>query len=228
MARPKGQLRNSREVLVAAAVENFTALGYHGTSMRDIARTAGVTVASIYHHFASKQEILQEVMIRTITDVLGATRTALEEANADGRTSPSEQLEALVDAWMIFHTTRQAEALIGASEIRSLDEGGRAVVVGHRDEQEALFRSVIDEGVRAGVFATSYPREAARAIIEMGYSVASWYRIGGELSPEEMSVRYRELARGTVRDTTLTGTAKAPARKPAGKPAVRRSAAGKR
>lgn len=227
MARPKGQLRNSREVLVAAAVENFTTLGYHGTSMRDIARTAGVTVASIYHHFASKQEILQQVMIRTITDVLGATRTAVEDAVAAGRTSPSEQLEALVDAWMIFHTTRQAEALIGASEIRSLDDGGRAVVVGHRDEQEALFRSVIEGGVQAGVFTTSYPREAARAIIEMGYSVASWYRIGGELSPEEMSVRYRELARGTVGDTTLARARTTP-RKPAAKKAPARKAPAKK
>lgn len=203
MARPRGQLRNSREVLLAAAVENFTALGYHGTSMRDIARTAGVTVASIYHHFASKQEILQHVMIGTITDVLGATREAVDAAVAAGATTPTEKLEALVDAWMIFHTTRQAEALIGASEIRSLDEAGRAIVVGHRDEQEALFRSIIDEGVASGAFATSYPREAARAIIEMGYSVSSWYRLGGELTPEEMSVRYRELARGTVGDVTL-------------------------
>lgn len=209
MARPRGQLRNSREVLVAAAVENFTVLGYHGTSMRDIARTAGVTVASIYHHFASKQEILQHVMIGTITDVLGATRQAVDVAVAAGATTPTEKLEALVDAWMIFHTTRQAEALIGASEIRSLDEAGRAIVVGHRDEQEALFRSIIDEGVATGTFATSYPREAARAIIEMGYSVSSWYRLGGELSPEEMSVRYRELARGTVGDVTLR---KAPVR----------------
>lgn len=203
MGRPRGQLHNSREVLVAAAVENFTALGYHGTSMRDIARTAGVTVASIYHHFASKQEILQHVMIGTITDVLAATRTAVDRAVAAGATTPTEKLEALVDAWIVFHTTRQAEALIGASEIRSLDDAGRAVVVGHRDEQEALFRSIIEEGVAAGVFATSYPREAARAIIEMGYSVSSWYRLGGELTPEEMSVRYRELARGTVGDTTL-------------------------
>ncbi|MDQ6523448.1 TetR/AcrR family transcriptional regulator [Nocardioides sp. LHD-245] len=212
MARPKGQQRNSRDVLVAAAVENFTALGYHGTSMRDIARTAGVTVASIYHHFPSKQDILQHVMLGTITDVLAATRTAVAEAVAEGRTGPTERLEAVVDAWVVFHTTRQAEALIGASEIRSLDEAGRAALVAHRDEQEALFREIIEDGVRDGAFATGYPREAARAIIEMGSSISSWYRLGGELSPEEMSVRYRELARGTVVDTSLTATGSSGAR----------------
>lgn len=203
MGRPKGTLRNGRDVLIAAAVQNFTARGYHGTSMRDIAGAAGVTVASIYHHFASKQEILQQVMVATMTDLLEATRRSVEEAVVAGRDTPTGKLDALVDAWLIFHTTRQAEALIGASELRSLDEDGRARVVGLRDEQESLVRSIVDEGVAQGVFATSYPREAARAIIEMGYSVSSWYRLGGELTPEEMSVRYRELARGTVIDTTL-------------------------
>lgn len=203
MGRPKGTLRNGRDVLIAAAVQNFTARGYHGTSMRDIAGAAGVTVASIYHHFASKQEILQQVMVATMNDLLAATRQSVEAAVAAGRDTPSGKLEALVDAWLIFHTTRQAEALIGASELRSLDDDGRARVVGLRDEQEALVRSIVDEGLAQGVFATRYPREAARAIIEMGSSVSSWYRIGGELSPEEMSVRYRELARGTVVDSTL-------------------------
>ncbi len=205
MARPRGGVRNGREALVAAAVANFTTLGYHGTSMRDIARSADVTVASIYHHFASKQEILQHVMIGTMSDLLASTRAAVDAAVAAGATTPSEKLEALVDAWMLFHTTRQAEALIGASEIRSLDDAGRAVLVGHRDEQEALFRAIVEEGVATGAFTTRYPREAARAIIEMGSSVSSWYRVGGELSPEEMSVRYRELARGTVGDVALRG-----------------------
>lgn len=205
MARPKAGTRNGREVIVAAAVENFTTLGYHGTSMRDIARSAGVTVASIYHHFASKQEILQHVMIGTMSELLAATRSAVDAAVAAGATTAPERLDALVDAWILFHTTRQAEALIGASEIRSLEEAGRAVLVSHRDEQEALFRSIVEEGVADGAFATRYPREAARAIIEMGSSVSSWYRLGGELSPEEMSVRYRELARGTVGDGTLRG-----------------------
>lgn len=203
MARPRGGVRNGREALVAAAVANFTTLGYHGTSMRDIARSADVTVASIYHHFASKQEILQHVMIGTMSDLLASTRAAVDAAVASGATTPSEKLAALVDAWILFHTTRQAEALIGASEIRSLDDAGRAVLVARRDEQEALFRAIVEEGVAEGAFATRYPREAARAIIEMGSSVSSWYRIGGELSPEEMSVRYRELARGTVGDGTL-------------------------
>jgi AcrR family transcriptional regulator len=166
--------------------------------MRDIASDAGVTVASIYHHFPSKQDILQEIMVQTMTDTIAMTRSALVAAE----NVPSVQLEAVVRAWTLFHTTRQKEALIGASELRSLDDVGRKLVVMLRDEQEAIFREVIDRGVSLGDFQTPFPREAARAVINMGYAIASWYRAGGSISPDQMAERYSDLALGTVRHHT--------------------------
>lgn len=186
--------RGGKDVILDAAVDNFQRLGYHGTSMRDIARDAQLTVASIYHHFPSKQRILQDIMVRVLSDVIALTRSALLQAG----TSPADQLEAVMRAWILFHTSRRSEALIGASEIRSLDDVGNRLVVALRDEQERMFRDVVDRGVGAGEFTTPYPREAVRAIINMGYSVASWYRLGGELNPEEMADRYAVLALGAV------------------------------
>lgn len=129
-------------------------------------------------------------MVAALPDALNRTRTALAAAGDD----PRSQLRALVVAWLRFHTERQAEALIGASELRSLDPAGRRVVVGLRDEQEALFRAVIAQGRTAGIFTTPYPTDAARAIITMGYAVASWFRPSGPLSPEELGDRYALLA----------------------------------
>ena len=198
MAQASVRTGNGRANLLDAAVGNFTRSGYHGTSMRDIARDAGVTVASIYHHFPSKQEILQEIMAGTMRDVIALTRKALLAAGSE----PADQLEALVHAWILFHTSRQREALIGASELRSLDDDGRRIVVALRDEQEAMFRDVIEHGVTTDDFATKFPREAARAVINMGYSVASWYRDGGEVMPHEMADRYADLALGAVRNSS--------------------------
>jgi AcrR family transcriptional regulator len=194
-AAAKPRIRGGKEVVLRAAIANFTERGFHGTSMRDIARDAEVTVASIYHHYPSKQEILAEIMAKTLSDVIASTRQALMSAGS----SPADQLQAVVRAWIQFHTTRQAEALIGASELRSLESAGRRLVVTLRDEQESLFRDIVERGVEMGEFATPYPREAARAVINMGRSVASWYRIGGDTSPDQMSERYAELALATVR-----------------------------
>lgn len=196
------RVAQGRDAVLAAAIENFTARGYHGTSMRDIAGSAGLSPAAIYHHFDSKQAILQAVMVAAMTDVIAATRSALIAADP----GPAAQLEAVMGAWVLFHTTRQADALIGASELRSLDAEGRRIVVALRDEQETVFRDIIVRGVELGEFAIPHPREAARAVINMGYSIASWYRADGPVGPAEMADRYRLLARATVMDRSLVAT----------------------
>jgi AcrR family transcriptional regulator len=166
------QTRSGRDAVLDAAVDHFQRVGYHGTSMRDIATRAGFTVASIYNHFPSKQRILQEIMTTILTDALAATRTAVLRAGP----RPHDQLRALMHAWLVFHTDRRDEAVVGATEIRSLDSDGRRLVVALRDEQEGLFRDVVQHGVETGDFLTPYPAEAVRALIAMGTSVASWYR----------------------------------------------------
>lgn len=193
--RTTTQARSGRGVVVDSAIRNFRTVGYHGTTMRAIAQGAGITVASIYHHFGSKQDILQEIMVVALRELIGATRTAVLDAGG----APADQLAAMVRAWILFHTTRQPEALIGATEIRSLDPHGRELVIALRDEQEHFFRDVVARGVGSGDFHTSAPpAEAARAIINMGSSVAAWYSRSGGTTPDEMAEIYVELALGTV------------------------------
>jgi AcrR family transcriptional regulator len=182
-------------VLVAAAMRSFQQVGYHGTSMRDVATGAGVTVGAIYHHFGSKQEILQDIMVIALRDVIAGTRASAEQAGPTAR----EQLSAMVRAWIGFHTSRQPEALISAAEIRSLDPDGLRRVVELRDEQERLFRAVVQRGVAEGEFTTPHPVEATRAILTMGTSVAAWYRPDGPMPSEEVAETYVDLALGVVR-----------------------------
>jgi AcrR family transcriptional regulator len=70
----------TRERLARAAFELFTTQGYHTTTTTDIARKAGVAEGTIYRHFASKQQLLNELY-------RGATRWAqklVDEAQATG------------------------------------------------------------------------------------------------------------------------------------------------
>jgi AcrR family transcriptional regulator len=59
---PKGQ--QTRELLIEAAFRQFTAHGFHGTSMRKIAEDADLAVGGIYNHFANKDEMLKAVIVR--------------------------------------------------------------------------------------------------------------------------------------------------------------------
>ncbi len=69
MARPKAQdQRDTKREILDAALELFAATGFHGTSMRDIARAAGVRESGIYHYFASKEALLDAVIFEQGAD----------------------------------------------------------------------------------------------------------------------------------------------------------------
>lgn len=184
-----------RAAFLDAATHCMNDRGYHGTSIRDIAAVTGTTTAAIYYHFASKQEILVALMDRALSTAFESTLEAVSTA-AD---NPVDRLAAAMHAWALFHAEHREEATIGATELRSLEPENRARVVEQRDRQESLFRELIEQGRDAGHFSVSEAHLAARALIAMGNSVATWYRPDGPLTPTEVADEYVHLSLGLVR-----------------------------
>ena len=65
--RREREVAHARLDILEAAVRAFARTGLHGTTMQDIAREAGYTVASLYTYFKSKQEIV-DAMSNHLTD----------------------------------------------------------------------------------------------------------------------------------------------------------------
>ncbi len=180
--------------IVDAAIEAMSLQGYHGTSIRDIAERAGMSNAALYHHFASKQDLLFRIMDRGIDELHRSTVEALAAVGDD----PAEQLSAMVRVHVLAHTRDRKGSFIGNTELRSLEPEHRAVIVAKRDRQQRLFDDVVRAGTRAGRFTTPHPREAARAIVTMGTAVAGWYRPEGRLGPAAVAERYVVMALALV------------------------------
>lgn len=58
--------KTAREEILDAAAELFTSMGYASTSTRRIADAVGVRQASLYHHFATKDDILDALLAGTV------------------------------------------------------------------------------------------------------------------------------------------------------------------
>jgi AcrR family transcriptional regulator len=58
---PKGE--RTRQLIEDAAYALFLEKGFHGTSMRQIARRSGVAVGGLYNHFSSKEAIFKTILI---------------------------------------------------------------------------------------------------------------------------------------------------------------------
>jgi AcrR family transcriptional regulator len=71
--------RDRREDILRASLHLFAEKGFHGTSMRDIARAADITEGLIYHYFASKRDLFRAIieeysflpLLRTLPDLAG-------------------------------------------------------------------------------------------------------------------------------------------------------------
>ncbi|MCO1653758.1 TetR/AcrR family transcriptional regulator [Pseudonocardia humida] len=180
--------------ILQAAIAVMAEHGYHGTSVRDIAERAGLSAGALYHHFASKQEVLATIMERGIKALLSRTRTALDGAGDD----PVARLRALVEVQILFHLQDQRGTLLGTSELRALEEPVRTRHLAKRAQQQRLFDAVVADGVERGVFATPLASEASRAIVVMCTGVAAWFSPSGRLSGRQLVARYQRLALAMV------------------------------
>jgi AcrR family transcriptional regulator len=63
-----------REEILAIAAELFAARGFATTTVRDIADAAGILSGSLYHHFDSKESMVDEILRRFLDEVLASYR----------------------------------------------------------------------------------------------------------------------------------------------------------
>jgi len=60
--------RNTRNEILDAALTLFSVRGFEATSISEIAEAVGIRKASLYSHFASKQEILDSIIDQTLME----------------------------------------------------------------------------------------------------------------------------------------------------------------
>lgn len=88
MGAGSGELKRG-DYLLTTAAKLFHEQGYDATSLRDIARRAGVPVGSLYYHFPSKEELFEAVYEEAIHRLTALVEAAVSEAN-----TPADRLQA--------------------------------------------------------------------------------------------------------------------------------------
>lgn len=172
------------------AVDVLATHGYHGASIRRIAEAAGLSVPGLYHHYDSKQSILDAATNATMAEMLKHTRAA-RDAAAD----PGERFDNIVEALIRFHLQRRTHAFVASTEMRSMEPDLYRRHVAQRDEQQQMIADAISECVAAGLFDSASPTDAARAISSLCVSISSWYKPEGPSSPDEIVDTYLTYAR---------------------------------
>lgn len=172
-----------------AALELFAAKGFAATGIREIAERAGISSAALYHYMGTKEDLLAKMLRAGMHDVVGGGER-VERSFA----RPEERIAGLVQAHVQMHAIRQLETTVLDVELRALEGELRAEIVGLRDRYDRVWSTAIAEGLAGDVFHDVDPRDARFALIEMCTGVGTWFSPAGERTPEELGLRFADMA----------------------------------
>jgi TetR/AcrR family transcriptional regulator, cholesterol catabolism regulator len=178
----------TRDDILEAAAQVFRQKGFHGASMADIAEAVNLQKASLYHHVSSKQEILFEILDRALELLLERiSPIAHLEAPAD------ERLRQMICEYLQILAENTDLSAVLLFEHRSLEGRQHARHVPNRDRFEALWREVLQDGVRTKRFVCEDIPVTARAILGIMNWTITWYHPNGTLTIRQIADQYSSL-----------------------------------
>jgi AcrR family transcriptional regulator len=172
----------SREDVVIAAGRLFSTRGYHGTSMRDLARELGLIGSSLYSHIDSKADLLVEVVERG---------SVLFQESADQATAIDgdglSRLRALVAGHVDVVLDHPDEVRTFLYEANALEQGHRDRVRAVRNNYEEAFREALRAGADDGSLRPDLdPSFCAILLLSILNALERWYSPNGRLSRDEL------------------------------------------
>jgi len=177
--------RKTELLLTAGAL--FSKWGYHGTTVRDLAKELDVQGGSLYAHISSKEDLLWEIVDRF------STRFLTMAAAVPTSLGPRERLAALIKGHLETVAAELHFATVFFNEWTCLSDKRRAKIADRRDEYEAMFRKTIEQGVRQRVFRTESPKFAAIYLLSVLNWSYQWLRPTGSLSVGEVADQFSRL-----------------------------------
>ncbi len=177
-----GMDESPRGKLLSAAARLFRDQGFDRTTVRDIAREVGLQSGSLFHHFATKEEILHAVMV----EVIRFNTHRLQEA-IQGIDCPRAKLVALVrnELQFIVGDTREAMTVL-VYEWRCLSPENQKATLALRAEYEAIWLDVLEELAAKGLI-TEQPFILRRLITGMTSWTNAWFDQAGDLTLDELT-----------------------------------------
>jgi len=177
----------SRDRLLAVAVREFSQKGFARTSMRDIAKAAGIQAGSLYYHFGSKDELFLAAHSAGMAEVVRAIEAAIARLHDPWKrleTACTVHIQHLVSGNDLTVWTGAALFLFNSVETQKELRSGR-------DRFEAIYRKLIA--------ALPLPAAVDRGLLRLQLLGAlnwtrTWYR-PGKKSPAEIAQHLVRLLR---------------------------------
>jgi AcrR family transcriptional regulator len=179
-----------REELLALAARMFAERGLRTTTVRDIADAAGILSGSLYHHFDSKESMVDEILREFLDSLFGRYRAIVAEGMG-----PRQTLEAIVVASFEAIDRQHDAVAIYQNEAGHLVESERFDYIRERlAEFRTLWRTILRDGMADGSFRADLDVDLAyRFLRDTVWVGVRWYRPGGTLDVQTVAKQYLSI-----------------------------------
>jgi len=177
----RGRPGHDLESVLRGAVKAFNERGYDGTSMEDLSRALGITKSAIYHHVASKEELLRLAVNRAL-DGLFALLDEISVMDARAMT----RLEELARRSVLLLVAELPFVTL-LLRVRGNTKAERAALARRREFDAAVASLVAQARDEGDLRPDVDPALVARLLYGMINSVTEWYRPRGGGRPAELA-----------------------------------------
>ena len=170
------------EHILRASARIFAEKSYHSTSMRDISRATGVSLAGLYHYCKSKEELLFLIQDHCFGRVLESLEERIKDVD-----DPLQKLHIFIDNHLSFFAANMAEMKVLSHEAESLAGDLHERVSTTKERYARLARRILREvQQRVGGASTVDLTVATYALFGMMNWIYNWYDSSGKLSVNQL------------------------------------------
>lgn len=158
-----------RETILETAASLFASQGYERTTIRDVARAAGISVAGLYYYVRGKEELLYHICERSFSMVLDALTDKLERTP-----DPRSRVRVVIHNHLEHFLRHMSEMKVLTRELDALQGAHATQIYALRHRYYTICRTVVSDVAAAG---GAVPvRLATMGLFGMLNWIHMWYR----------------------------------------------------
>jgi TetR/AcrR family transcriptional regulator, cholesterol catabolism regulator len=166
--------------LIEVAIDLFSANGFKGTSIRDIAKAMNMSIAGIYHYFGSKEGLFLEILESGSRHVIEGLRKVVE-LDMD----PLERFKLLVTTHLHLISNHMKEGKVFFLDDEVFSPKAVEINRGLQNEVFSIYKKAMKDVEKAGHFGKRNPSVIALNMLGVMNWYLRWYRAQGPLSKEK-------------------------------------------
>jgi AcrR family transcriptional regulator len=189
-AQPASMDDSPKGRILRGAAHLFVTRGFAQTTVRDLAAAVGMQSGSLFHHFRSKHELLEAVMVAVIELNTARMRAALAAAS-----DPLQRLRALIRCELTSVNGETSEAMsLLLREWGSLDADAQSRVLVLRNRYERIWLDALELAAPSLVAIDAFIMR--RFLNGVTAQTTYWFRSDGALSIDDLTELVMTLVAG--------------------------------